>query len=69
MQGRRRGHAHFPWRKLTAIFQARTKLSEAEAKSIEEDSRRVGGRPVGNWVEIPSANGTQSGTCHADPRE
>jgi hypothetical protein len=37
LQGRRRGQAHFLWRKLTAIFEARTKLSEAEAKSIEED--------------------------------
>jgi hypothetical protein len=30
--------AHFLWRKLTtAIFEAPTKLSEAEAKSFEED--------------------------------
>jgi hypothetical protein len=39
LQGRRHGQAYFLWRKPpTAIFEGRTKLSEAEAKSFERPS-------------------------------
>jgi hypothetical protein len=41
------------------IFEARTKLSEAEAKSFEEDRLFL----QGLWVEIPGANPTQSGSA------